>query len=100
MAEIKTTVRRKMGSKIKLPTKLTLQERVAILEKELKVAHDTEGVKQAVQAAAKDARTAAKEADAAAEAAKAAKADLQETIDRVRSMISHWRLQVFGENKT
>lgn len=99
MAGIKTTVRRKAGSKVKPATKLTLQERVASLEKELKVAHNTEGIGRAVQAAAKDAHTAAKEADAAAEAAKAAKTDLQETIDRVQIMISHWRLQVFGETK-
>ena len=109
MARITTTSRRKAGSKAKpaadskrqkttVERVATLEKRVGALVKELKVARDADDI--GLIAVAKDAREAAKEAAAAANAAEKARADLQDTIHKVRIMIDQWREQVFEGPKT
>jgi hypothetical protein len=108
MARTTTISRRKASSKTKpivdIKGQKTTVERVAVLErrvaalvKELKIARATDGV--GLIAVSKDAREAAKEAAAAAVDAENARANLQDTIDKVRTIIDQWRDQVFGGNK-
>ena len=78
--------------------KETLSERLAIVEKQLKIVENAPTLSESLALRTKSANESVNELAAFVDKAKTAKKELVRTINQVQTLIDQWRLQIFGED--